>query len=311
MRRWAWMLVLFAVPALHAQVTNPGIVLVGSAPSGACARNLPDEQVINVGTLYSCQNGTWAQIGSGGGGGATLGANTFTGTQSAPGFAGTAGTQTVINETQGTAAAAPPANTIQRGAPLSVPSSYDMYDPSAPPSDPQGGIELVPQGGGTAAFVLPPTEALIARQTLATGTTSVTFSGIPQNYKTLKLVIASGNTSNAAAWAQLNFNGDVTAGHYFLAFSNVSFTPTASTGGGFTNPGIWVPVNASTTYIHGYSLSAGINTYSIGVVGGALEGLATAAGVWTPATPATSMVITTSTGNSFTTGSIFTLYGVY
>lgn len=55
--------------AAHAQNPNPGIVLVTSAPSGSCTVNLPDEQVITLGTLYSCQSGTWAQITGGGGGG--------------------------------------------------------------------------------------------------------------------------------------------------------------------------------------------------------------------------------------------------
>jgi hypothetical protein len=63
-----------------AQVSNPSIVLVASAPSGSCTTGLPLQVVSSTGALYSCQSGTWGQI-SGGGGGATLGANTFTGTQ--------------------------------------------------------------------------------------------------------------------------------------------------------------------------------------------------------------------------------------
>jgi len=58
---------LFALPAA-AQVSNPSIINVASAPSGACTQNLPDEQVVTLGTLYTCQSGTWTLIGSGGGG---------------------------------------------------------------------------------------------------------------------------------------------------------------------------------------------------------------------------------------------------
>jgi hypothetical protein len=61
---------LFALP-ICAQVSNPSIVLVSAAPSGSCTANLPDEQVVTLGTLYSCQSGTWTQISGGGGGGST------------------------------------------------------------------------------------------------------------------------------------------------------------------------------------------------------------------------------------------------
>ena len=61
---------LFALPVC-AQVSNPSIVLVSAAPSGSCTANLPDEQVVTLGTLYSCQSGTWTQISGGGGGGST------------------------------------------------------------------------------------------------------------------------------------------------------------------------------------------------------------------------------------------------
>ena len=53
---------------LSAQISNPQIILVSGAPSGACTQNLPDEQVITLGTIYTCQSGTWTlATGSGGG----------------------------------------------------------------------------------------------------------------------------------------------------------------------------------------------------------------------------------------------------
>jgi hypothetical protein len=61
------LLLLIGGSAAFAQVSNPAIILVASAPSGACTINLPDQQVIGAGTLYSCQNLTWGQIGGGGG----------------------------------------------------------------------------------------------------------------------------------------------------------------------------------------------------------------------------------------------------
>jgi hypothetical protein len=64
------------VGSAGAQVSNPSIILVASAPSGACLVNLPDYQVITLGTIYTCQSGTWTLIGSGGGGSSAFNAIT-------------------------------------------------------------------------------------------------------------------------------------------------------------------------------------------------------------------------------------------
>jgi hypothetical protein len=60
-------LLLLMSSAAFAQ--NSPIALVTTAPSGACKQGLPDEQVFSTGLLFSCQSGTWTQIGAGGGGG--------------------------------------------------------------------------------------------------------------------------------------------------------------------------------------------------------------------------------------------------
>jgi hypothetical protein len=67
-------LALLALPlSLHAQVSNPAVIKVASAPSGACATSSPGQLVTPDGTIYTCQFGAWAQVsGGGGGGGATL-----------------------------------------------------------------------------------------------------------------------------------------------------------------------------------------------------------------------------------------------
>jgi hypothetical protein len=67
MRRLAILALLWPA-AMLAQVANPSIVLVGSAPSGACSSGLPDQQVLSTGILYSCQSGTWTAFGSAAGG---------------------------------------------------------------------------------------------------------------------------------------------------------------------------------------------------------------------------------------------------
>jgi hypothetical protein len=55
-----------------AQINNPPIVLVTTDPSGACAPGFPDQQVFTSGLIFTCQSGTWAQVGGGGGGGGTV-----------------------------------------------------------------------------------------------------------------------------------------------------------------------------------------------------------------------------------------------
>jgi hypothetical protein len=66
MRKLLWFLLLVALPST-AQVNNPSIISVSSAPSGSCSSGLPNQQVVSTGIQYSCQGGTWASIGSGGG----------------------------------------------------------------------------------------------------------------------------------------------------------------------------------------------------------------------------------------------------
>lgn len=55
-----------------AQVSNPSVLYQTSAPSGACSPTPPIRVVDSTGTLYTCDNGTWAAAGGGGGGGASV-----------------------------------------------------------------------------------------------------------------------------------------------------------------------------------------------------------------------------------------------
>lgn len=71
-------LVLFFIPLfcllpLHAQVTTPpGVVKVGTAPSGSCSQGVAGQLVTTTGAVWTCQNitagtGTWTLLSSGGG----------------------------------------------------------------------------------------------------------------------------------------------------------------------------------------------------------------------------------------------------
>lgn len=70
------LVVLFWTCLASAQVVGPGFVnYVTSAPSGSCSQGEPQRNVMGVGTIYTCQNGTWAQISGGGGSGTVTGVN--------------------------------------------------------------------------------------------------------------------------------------------------------------------------------------------------------------------------------------------
>jgi hypothetical protein len=73
-------------------------------------------------------------------------------TVTAASYAGNSATQTVVNFTQGTATATPPANTIQFGAPTTVTSSYDAFLPTLAPVLGGGSVWVVPNGGGTGTW---------------------------------------------------------------------------------------------------------------------------------------------------------------
>src|ERR1017187_5654075 len=66
-----------------AQVSNPPIYTVITAPSGACAAGLPNQQVYSTGVQYSCQNvtgstGTWGAFSTGSATGTVTGVSVAT-----------------------------------------------------------------------------------------------------------------------------------------------------------------------------------------------------------------------------------------
>lgn len=120
------LLVLFWTGLATAQVVGPGFVdYVTSAPSGTCSQGQHQQNVLGNGQIWTCQTGTWTQVGGGGGGVAfnaiTGGTNTtaamIVGTgaslASVPQFnigaVGTAGVLGLVGSTSGTATFTAPA----------------------------------------------------------------------------------------------------------------------------------------------------------------------------------------------------------
>jgi len=95
-----------------------GATTSGAPTSGTFSKG--DYVIDQTGTLWICTTagtpGTWTQV-SGGGGGATLGANTFTGNQTAPAFvaSGLTGATTASRYVGGTASGAPAIGTFAVG----------------------------------------------------------------------------------------------------------------------------------------------------------------------------------------------------
>jgi hypothetical protein len=58
------LLAICAIAMLRGQVIvgNYGIQYVTSAPSGTCSNTAPMQVVVGVGSVYTCQNGTWGAI---------------------------------------------------------------------------------------------------------------------------------------------------------------------------------------------------------------------------------------------------------
>jgi hypothetical protein len=72
MKKIIFVLAMLMSVMTKSQVSNPSIILVSTAPSGPCTPGLPNEQVISSGIMFSCQGGTWGEIGGGGGGSGTV-----------------------------------------------------------------------------------------------------------------------------------------------------------------------------------------------------------------------------------------------
>ena len=157
---------------------------------------------------------------------------------------------------------------------------------------------------------------LIQKQTLASAVASVTFSGIPQTFTHLKLVISSvTSVSAASAPLEVTLNGDSGA-HYFYNFITNIFGTSISAGSvssaAFAIMGDAGDNNASAAAneitIMGYAGST-FGKAMTGVCSSTTQGVFSSAGLWTQTAAVTSVTLALGSG-TFTAGSIFSLYGM-
>jgi hypothetical protein len=145
---------------------------------------------------------------------------------------------------------------------------------------------------------------------LTSSTTSVTFSGIDQNYT--DLVIAVNGTANTGSYFTLRFNNDTTSlysnteidGNGSAAASNRN-----SSGTYMYNGSIIATQSNIITHINGYSNSTAFKT-AISRSNYASTGVKASVGLWRSTAAITSIECGTGGSNTFSAGTTFDLYGI-
>lgn len=167
---------------------------------------------------------------------------------------------------------------------------------------------------------------LIQSQSLSASAASVTFSNIPQTYKSLKILVSarddlttsgannnvtvSINSSSANGTSRELYGTGTAAGSGTMA--NVKFNYIASTGGGatpgtvnsFSNGVMDLPNYSNTTY------NKPISSESVSEANVTATFQAMNASLWSQTSAITSITFTPSSSANFVFGSTFTLYGL-
>ncbi len=193
-------------------------------------------------------------------------------------------------------------------------AQYPQSGGATLPSASGAGQTLVSTGAGN-TYVAAGTMSLIQTQTLGSAAASITFSAIPQTYKTLKLFVSGGGVT-AAAETQLNFNGDVTPTNYFCNTQGYNFNTTAQPPtGGFSNPGALVG-NLNTFAAGGGGAEITVFGYATALqkfyvahsVGAVFE---VSGGLWNSSAAITSIAASlVSGGGNWAAGTTISLYGI-
>jgi hypothetical protein len=156
-----------------------------------------------------------------------------------------------------------------------------------------------------------PTYTPLATVTLGSSASSVTFSSIPATYRDLVLIHA-GTSSNASANTILaRLNGDSGSNFFQVAMSgsgsgtsSFAFTGTGVSSG-FSFSG---EVSSNTTTIMDYSATDKHKTaLSRHNLSGSVRAAATR---WANTAAVTSIVLVMDTGATFSSGTVFSLYGI-
>jgi hypothetical protein len=163
---------------------------------------------------------------------------------------------------------------------------------------------------------MPATYEPISTTTLASGTASVTFSGIPATYTDLVLVI-DGSAASTAFDAWVRFNGD-TATNY--SFTTLTGSGSAANSNRTANTTA-IPTETQATFrstsrtmqiMHIFNYANATTFKSVLCRGNSsTDYVEVLVGLWRKTPEAiTTILVSNSGGNNFAIGSTFTLYGV-
>jgi hypothetical protein len=156
----------------------------------------------------------------------------------------------------------------------------------------------------------------ISTQTLSSAAASVTFSGIPQTYTDLVLVISAIQSTGADQQCRIQFNGD-TGSNYSLTYidgngtSAVSGRNTSQTNMSVyyvASPGTASPIT-SIVQLQNYSNTTTNKTMLVRA-GSTASVVSAYVGLWRNTAAITSLVVTPTSGGNLQSGSTFTLYGI-
>jgi hypothetical protein len=161
---------------------------------------------------------------------------------------------------------------------------------------------------------MPVTYDKIATNTLGSAAATVTFSSIPGTYTDLVLVV-NAVTNVTTGQIAIRLNGDTgtnysrtilwgngtTTGSYRNANENYAFT------GFYTN--LWTTQTINIFQINNY-VNANVNKTILSRSNNTGEAVMTGANLWRNTAAITSLELSISGGSSYSTGSMFTLYGI-
>jgi hypothetical protein len=332
------LLVLFgivcAVP-LIAQPSNPSVRYVGSAPSGSCPQAPPIRIVNSTGTVYTCDNGTWAAIGGGGGSGTVNPGTTGQVAYYPANGSAVSGTTALPNGTTATTQSAVDGSTkiatdqfVQENLP---PPSTTLTMNNSGTGDPSGTVfqptsvnprtlsyNTIGAAPASAAACMTPVTVTLASPGI------ITFSSIPQTCNTL-VIDWSGISNNSGATDALNLipNSNATSNvSWWQLYAGCTSTTSAATNvfaqvGNLDYSGqaqALGPVSGGTVVITGYSSTANrkqfwdnsirnnVNNGPCFLYGGA---------IWGTTSAITNIVLeaTSATSNFLATGFTATLSG--
>ena len=161
---------------------------------------------------------------------------------------------------------------------------------------------------------------LIESQSLSASAASVTFSNIPQTYKSLKLLVSArteiadnadyasvkpNNTTSNQTWRQLTGNGSAAASSNGTGvFGLLRTTGSTTTSNTFGNSLLELPNYSSTT------ANKPASGDGVGENNATATFMNLSASLWSDTTAITSLVIAPGGGTNFVFGSTFQLYGL-